>query len=83
MQARGQPRVLEDETMYPSEHPTAAMVLARHRMQEDIARAEAARAARTTRAIRVTRSRAWSPRTGSRAGWTWPFAALRAALGRA
>ena len=69
--------------MYPSEHPTAAMVLARYRMQEDIARAEAARAARAMRTIRFTRSRARSPRTGSRAGGPRPFAALRAALGRA
>ncbi|HET7355872.1 MAG TPA: hypothetical protein VFJ09_04265 [Nocardioidaceae bacterium] len=64
--------------MYPSEHPTTAMVLARYRMQEDIARAEAYRAARNARASRVTpgRPRKSRPLAQSRA----LVGALRAAL---
>lgn len=64
--------------MYPSEHPTTAMVLARYRMQEDIARAEAYRAARNARAAHPVRRGARKHRPVTRR--VWPFGALRASL---
>jgi hypothetical protein len=53
--------------MYPSDHPTTAMVLARYRMQEDVARAEAYRAARKAGAAqRAARRAAREARAGAR-----------------
>ena len=77
---RIRPRVLEDQQMYPTEHPTTAMVLAHYRIQEDIARAEAYRAARNARAYRAVQSGARKSRRVGHSRGVRPFAALRAAL---
>ena len=68
--------------MYPNEHPTTWMVLAHYRMQEDIARAEAYRAARAARAARPARRRGRNSPTAGRPRGVSLFATLRAALGR-
>lgn len=67
---------------YVSEHPTASMVLARSRMQDDLARAEARRAARKGLAVRTgRRGPRRSSSTGERRG-VWLLTVLRAAVGR-
>ena len=67
---------------YVSEHPTASMVLARSRMQDDLARAEARRAARKGLAVRTSRlGPRRSSSTGERRG-VWLLTVLRAAVGR-
>ena len=66
--------------MYPSEHPTTAMVLARYRMQEDIARAEAYRAARRARAAHPVRRGVRKDRPVAQSRRVWLFGALRSAL---
>ena len=72
----------EAQMWYVSEHPTASMVLARSRMQEDLARAEARRAARKGLDVRAARRGLRSPSsTGGRRG-AWLLTALRAAVGR-
>lgn len=65
--------------MYTSENPTTALVLARYRLQEDIARAEAYRAAKAARAARRG-SRHTGPTGRSGRGLV---AALRSVVGRA
>lgn len=69
--------------MHPSDHPTTAMVLARYRMQEDIARAEAYRAERAARAARSARAAARDARAIGQTRGVWLFAVLRGAVGRA
>jgi len=66
---------------YVSEHPTASMVLARSRMQDDLARAEARRAARKRLDVRARRGTRNSSSTGRNRG-VWLLTALRAAVGR-
>jgi hypothetical protein len=68
--------------MYPSEHPTTALVLARYRMEEDIARAEAYRAAKAARRVRNGRRPAQSNRGVGRSPRVRLYAAVRGALGR-
>jgi len=66
---------------YVSEHPTASMVLARSRMQDDLARAEARRAARKRLDVRARRGTRSPSSTGRNRG-VWLLTALRAAVGR-
>lgn len=65
--------------MYTTEHPTTALVLAHYRMQEDIARAEAYRAAKAARAARRGNRK---PGPAGRSG-RGLVATLRSAVGRA
>jgi len=67
--------------MYPTEHPTAEMVLAYYRIQDDIARAEAYRAARQARTTRRGRGRGWATRPAGRPRVRL-FGALRATSAR-
>jgi hypothetical protein len=70
--------------MHPSEHPTTAMVLARYRMQEEIARAEAYRTAKQARAAqREAAKAAREARSGAHSRGVSLLTFLRGAAGRA
>jgi len=70
----------QEDEMDLRQHPSIAMDLARYRMQEEIARAEAYRAAR---AARQERKAARDSRTIAQTRGLWLFTTLRHSFGRA